>query len=69
MNMKNIIREFEKKNKFGKPEIYCVVKRAEGFSLLKKETQTFGFVIKHITHYYDNLQKLEKVIEKIYWKL
>ena len=67
--MKNIIREFEKKNKFGKPEIYCVVKHAEGFSLLKKETQTFGFVIKHITHYYDNLQKLEKVIEKIYWKL
>ncbi len=67
--MKNIILEFEKKNKFGKPEIYWVVKRVEGFSLLKKETQTFGFVIKHITHYYDNLQKLEKVIEKIYWKL
>lgn len=67
--MKNIVRQFEKKNKFGKPEIYWVVKRVEGFSLLKKEDLTFGFLIKNITHYYDNLQKLEKVIEKIYWKL
>jgi hypothetical protein len=64
-----LIREFEKKNKFGKPEIYSIVKRSEGFSLLKKENLTFGYFIKNITHYYDNLEKLEKVIKTIYWKI
>jgi len=70
MNMKNtLIREFQKKDLNGKPNTFWVVNRAEGFLLLKKETMTFGFLTKRITHYYDNLEKLEKVIEKIYWKL
>ena len=64
-----LIREFQKKDKLGKPKIYWVVKRKEGFLLLKKETMTFGFLTKKITHYYDNLEKLEKVIKKNYWKL
>ena len=63
-----LIREFQKKE-YGKPKIYWVVKRGEGFLLLQKVECTFGFLTKKITHYYDNLEKLEKVIKKIYWKL
>jgi hypothetical protein len=70
MNMKNntLIREFQKKGKYGNPKIYLVVKRSEGFLLVKKQPATFGFLIKKITHYYDNLEKLEKIIKKNYWK-
>ena len=64
-----LIREFQKKDLYGKPKIFLVVKRGEGFLLLKKETMTFGFLTKKITHYYDNLEKLEKVIKANYWKL
>jgi hypothetical protein len=28
-----------------------------------------GFLAKKITHYYDNLEKLEKIIKENYWKL
>lgn len=64
-----LIREFQKKDLYGKPKIFWVVKRGEGFLLLQKEIMTFGFLTKKITHYYDNLEKLEKVIKENYWKL
>jgi len=64
-----LIREFKTKDTYGKPKIYWVVKRREGFLLLQKVECTFGFLTKKITHYYDNLEKLEKIIKANYWKL